>query len=120
MGNRPIQSFKYGDVLDSLIFGCPTIFFSCLFISMDFLLVITYLGKLHCQLQAFTCILTGAEQTTVPVLARVFITARCRLHDLFVVGAAAFGNSLAGFRKHEEQIVEPAEETFQDNSCTVN
>ncbi len=67
--------------------------------------------------------MTGTEQTTVQVHARVIVTAGCRLHcgdDLSVVGATVTGNSLTGVREHEDHIVEAAEETVQDNSCAVN
>lgn len=67
--------------------------------------------------------MTGSEQTTVHISPEVIITAGCRLHccaDLFVVGAAVISNSLTGDRQHEHHIVEPAKETVQDYSCTVN
>lgn len=73
-------------------------------------LVIAELRRLHSQLQAVACVLTAREQTAVAVI----VLAGRRLRgggDLTVVGAAASG---------EDHVIEPAEETVQNNSCTVN
>lgn len=96
---------------------------SCLAAATGFLLVIAQLGYLHGQLQAVACILAGVEQTKVPAHAGVVVSAGRSLDlgdDVFVVGAAAVGGSLAGLGQHEDHLVEAAEETVQDHSCTVN
>lgn len=96
---------------------------SCWLASTRFLLVIAQFRYLHGQLQAVACILAGVEQTKVPARAGVVVSAGRGLglgDDVFVVGAAAVGDSLAGFGQHEDHLVEAAEETVQDHSCTVS
>lgn len=107
----------------SLLTSRISSFPSCLVASAGFLLVIAQFRYLHGQLQAVACILAGVEQTKVPAHAGVVVGAGRGLglgDDVFVVGAAAVGGSLAGVGQHEDHLVEAAEETVQDHSCTVN
>lgn len=96
---------------------------SCRAASTGFPLVIAQFRYLHGQLQAVACILAGVEQTKVPAHAGVVVSAGGGLglgDDVFVVGAAAVGGSLARVGQHEDHLVEAAEETVQDDSCTVH
>lgn len=79
--------------------------------------------NLHGQFQTVAGILTGAEQTTVQVYARVVRTAWSRLHrgvHLSVAGAAVMGGPLTGGGEEENHIIKAAEEAAQDHLCTVH
>lgn len=93
----------------------------CLTVSMDSLAV-AYLWDLHSQLQALPCLLTGIKQAKVTVTVTPPVVAGRGVHsggELFVGGAAVVGRSVARVWQHETQVIESAEEAFQDNPCTV-
>lgn len=62
-------------------------------------LMVAYFRDLHGQLQTVTCIMTAPKKTTVQLYTRVIVLTVRRLHrgdDVFVVGPAVVGESLAG------------------------